>query len=106
MSAAQNGFNTLGAMFNDKSFKVGFNAPIDRQITINSDSNKVANAIGANRYNDAKLIDEVSGLRDDVNSLNGRLEDLQVVMDTGTLVGTIAPKMDKELGTIYRRNNR
>lgn len=106
LSAAQNGFNTLGTMFDSDSFRLRLTHPIQNQISVNNDMNKVAGAINNSRYDDSKLREDISGLREDVNILNTRIGELQVVMDTGTLVGTIAPKMDRELGNIYRRNNR
>jgi hypothetical protein len=66
----------------------------------------VVDAINSNRYNDSRLISEITALRQDVNTLNDKMGNLQVVMDSGPLVGAIAPKMDRELGNIYRRNNR
>ena len=63
-------------------------------------------AIKANQYDDTNIVNELNGLRQDITTLNDKMGNLQVVMDSGAMVGAIAPKMDTELGTIYRRRNR
>lgn len=45
-----------------------------------------------------KLYDEFHGLRDDINYLGTTMSRMQMVLDTGTLVGEIAPGMDSALG--------
>lgn len=54
-----------------------------------------------------------SGIREEIRALEGRMaqvgeaiEGLQMVTDTGKLVGEMAPKMDKKLGDMARRSGR
>lgn len=64
------------------------------------------NGTTINKLDDSRIVSELNALRTDVNNLNENMANLQVVMDSGSLVGAIAPKMDDELGSIYRRRNR
>lgn len=64
------------------------------------------NGTTINKLDDSRIVSELNALRTDVNNLNENIANLQVVMDSGLLVGAIAPKMDDELGSIYRRRNR
>lgn len=64
------------------------------------------NGTTINKLDDSRIVSELNALRVDVNNLNENMANLQVVMDSGSLVGAIAPKMDDELGSIYRRRNR
>ncbi len=106
MSSAQNGFNTLGNMFGNPGFNVGFAPNMATPFEVSNDNNAMISAIRDNQYDDTRLVNEVSGLRNDLNALNEKMDNMQVVMDSGALVGSIGPKMDTELGTIYRRRNR
>ena len=101
----QNGFSVLGNLANNRQLFNGYQPTIAQMEIANHQAATLA-AMQANRYDDSKLINEVAGLRNDVNTLNDKMGNLQVVMDSGPLVGAIAPKMDTELGTIYRRRNR
>ena len=105
LSAAQNGFNVLGNMINGAGFNVGF-TPLLNQINPNVDRANMIEALNATRYNDSRIVGELNNLRQDINNLNDKVGNLQVVMDSGALVGSIGQKMDTELGTIYRRRNR
>ena len=101
----QNGFSVLGNLANNRQLFTGYQPTVAQMEIANHQAATLA-AMQANRYDDSKLINEVAGLRNDVNTLNDKMGNLQVVMDSGPLVGAIAPKMDTELGTIYRRRNR
>ena len=101
----QNGFSVLGSLANNRQLFTDYQPTVAQMEIANHQAAALA-AMQANRYDDSKLINEVAGLRNDVNTLNDKMGNLQVVMDSGPLVGAIAPKMDTELGTIYRRRNR
>ena len=103
LSAVQNGIKTLGSM---REISPLITNQSNIQVETPNRTRGVVDAINSNRYNDTRLISEITGLRNDVNTLNDKMGNLQVVMDSGPLVGAIAPKMDTELGTIYRRRNR
>ena len=47
---------------------------------------------------DDRTLNELKGLRKDMADFNERLANMQVRMDTGELVGTLASPMDRELG--------
>lgn len=69
------------------------------------------NNAAAYQHRDAIYND--SGVREDIRALEGRIaqvgeaiENLEMVTDTGKLVGEMAPKMDKRLGDRAKRNGR
>lgn len=105
LSAAQNGFNVLGNMIDSAGFNVGFTPQLG-PVNPNVDRSNMIEALNATKYNDSRIVNEVDNLRRDINELSDKVGNLQVVMDSGALVGSIGPKMDTELGTIYRRRNR
>ena len=52
----------------------------------------------ANMSSNGKLSDAIDGLRNDFNNLVDTVSQMQVVMDSGALVGAISPGMDRSLG--------
>lgn len=76
--------------------------------TVNSvretaDLQSAANALAVG--ND-RVVGAITGLRGDVAELNGRLENMQVVLDSGAVVGELAGPMDNALGRIATRRGR
>ena len=53
-----------------------------------------------------KLTSAIDSLRSDFSKMASKLESMQVVLDSGTLVGEIAPDMDNALGRLARMNRR
>lgn len=59
-------------------------------------------------YDDSNMLEMVRGLRDDINTLSENMESMQIVMDTGTMVGELAKPMNKEMSRLNayaRRHN-
>jgi hypothetical protein len=102
---AQNGFRVLGSMNGPMPLYGNLNPQVG-QINLANRQAATIDAIKSNQYDDTHIVNELSGLRQDINTLNDKMGNLQVVMDTGPLVGAIAPKMDAELGTICKRRTR
>ena len=62
----------------------------------------------ANTQSNGQIVDAIDGLKSDLSDLVDRVSQLQVVMDTGELVGAISPEMDRSLGVaamMKRRGN-
>ena len=57
------------------------------------------------RYDGSNVVSEIQSLRSDVNKLNESIANMQIVMDSGALVGSIAGPMDTALGrrSVYSR---
>lgn len=53
-----------------------------------------------------RIVEQFNGLIELLNRYLPNYENLQVVLDSGSLVGEIAPKVDSELGYISRRKER
>ena len=53
-----------------------------------------------------KLTSAIDSLRNDFSEMASKLERMQVVLDSGTLVGEIAPNMDNALGGLAKMNRR
>lgn len=116
LSNIQNGKVLLGSLMSNTGFQVDanigeINPPMTNMQAMlasmgpNAPSQNNSNTI-VNKFDDSKIVGELSALRSDINNLNDRMTNLQVVMDSGALVGSIGSKMDDELGNIYRRKNR
>lgn len=54
----------------------------------------------------ANVLNAIRDLRGDVNSLNDAMSKMQVVMDSGELVGAIGGKVDRKLGSIQSKKER
>lgn len=57
-------------------------------------------------YDDGNVIRSIKSLADQVDILGDRIEGLQLVLDSGALVGEIAPDMNNALGGIQRKIER
>ena len=51
-------------------------------------------------YDDSDVIAAINGLQTDIQTLSENMESIQMVMDTGAVVGQLAKPMDKALGRI------
>lgn len=59
-------------------------------------------------YDDSNMQELVRGLREDINILSDSIESMQIVMDTGAMVGELAKPMNKEMSRLNaytRRHN-
>lgn len=80
-------------------------ASIDTTSLLMASQNQAANIEELYNQN-AKLIAEVSRLRDDMSRYTNAINNSAIVMDTGTLVGAIAPQMDGALGMRRTQSSR
>lgn len=74
-----------------------------RTMTLAANTNAAINGTLANNQNgiavnNNDVVDAISTLRSDVTSLAGIISNLKVVMDTGTLVGTLTAPLNTALG--------
>ena len=67
-------------------------------MTVAGFSGKLASDISTLDNSNAEIIAELRALREDMTILGDELSDMQIVMDTGALVGATAGPMDKALG--------
>lgn len=62
-------------------------------------SRRLSNSIEIQNRGSA-MADAIASLKDDFRSMTDEIMGMRIVMDSGALVGSVAPKMDKALGTI------
>jgi len=95
LSNIQNGSGLIDNLLtpNALSFGMGVNA------SLNSSYDKPAKNV-PKVYNDSNVISAIDNLNSNVDSLNSSMSNLKVVMDSGEVVGVIAPKVDKNLGRV------
>ncbi|MBO7452136.1 MAG: hypothetical protein J6U54_17545 [Clostridiales bacterium] len=76
----------------------------EQTISVTGLSGKLAADIGTLDRNNADIVDELRALREDMSYMEEAMSQMQVVMDTGALVGSMAGPMDKAMGrrAIYR----
>ena len=102
----QNGTNRISDMFANRSYALAgvnaeyvnfgannFTGVMDRMQSINDASN-------------AKVVDAISNLRGDFGSLVQAIGGMSIVMDSGTVVGSLINKIDTGLGQIANHKGR
>ena len=57
-------------------------------------------------YNDSNVVGSINNLRADMGKFTTAVENMQIVMDNGVLVGAITPGVDKALGSRSIRKGR
>lgn len=83
----------------------GINSMFNNQnVTLSGLSGQLAADIGQLDSRNSDIIAELEALREEMSYLSEDMQNMQVVMDTGALVGTMAGPMDKAMGrrAIYR----
>lgn len=83
----------------------------NRMIGLSSAANSASSAAWARRnqngisVNNGNVVDAIQQLRGDITDLNSKVGNLQVVMDTGALVGQISTPIDTSLGrqSLYKQ---
>ncbi len=99
-----------GAFSAERSMHLGVNANTVNQNGNNSHLENLAKTLEtANNTSNSKMISAIESMEAKLAGLVDKIGRLQVVMDTGTLVGAIGPEMDRELGglaTMKRRGVR
>lgn len=96
LSEIQNGTSLLNGMLGNRSY----NLATSSGMTFEANRLEALNRLETNSTN-ADVVAALGLLRGDVNNLNTAMNGMQVVMDSGQLVGAIAQPMDNALG---RRN--
>lgn len=83
----------------NRSVELGMRLQVANQNGAISQMNEnVSKLAEANMSSNSKLSDAIDGLRNDFNNLVDTVSKMQLVMDSGALVGAISPGMDRSLG--------
>lgn len=102
LSSVRANAGQINGMFANQSLRL---ASINGRL--NADAIKLREAqIQNSSYNDGNVLANIAGLRSDINTLGDRMEGMQIVMDTGALVGATVGSMDNALGQRAQRQRR
>ena len=93
LSNVTDGVNAINGMFGSTR-TLGLTGKINRDTNM-ALSQKIQNGLNVNN---SDVVGELGKLRGDINALNDNVGRMQVVMDTGALVGQIARPIDKTFG--------
>ena len=90
----QNGIGSMNGMFDAIPSTYGINAAIDSKNAMNQQAMQMLGA--GNDY--SSILNGMLGLRDDLAKYSDVISKMQLVMDTGTVVGALTPGIDRQLG--------
>lgn len=107
MDAINQGYSDIQSWFAN-SQGINLNGSISRLTPTTRDEDastqQVIDAI--NRINNDDVVREIGALRDDISQLQSAMTNLQVVMNTGALVGQLVEPIDRALGSKALYNSR
>ena len=107
MDAISQGYSDIQSWFAN-SQGINLNGSISRLTPTTRDEDastqQVIDAI--NRINNDDVVREIGALRDDISQLQSAMTNLQVVMNTGALVGQLVEPIDRALGSKALYNSR
>ena len=108
MSNIHAGIGEMQSAFSaERSVNLGMSISQGHQIRSISEAEAFAAKLAdANARSDSNILSAIEEIKNDFGELVNRLSNLQVVMDTGTLVGAITPEMDRSLGVAAMLNRR
>lgn len=108
MEAINQGFTDIQTWFaNSEGLNLNGNLSRLTPTTNTDESNSNQQIIDAiNGINNDDVVREIGALRDDISELQMAMTNLQVVMNTGALVGQLVEPMDKALGSKALLKNR
>lgn len=101
----QNSFDAVTTQIN--GFKTDTSAQLANQIQYQLDTNRAIQNFNTQvDYDDSNMIYEIQSMHSDMMKMQEAISQMRVTMDTGALVGQIAPRMDKTLGQRSSRGRR
>lgn len=107
MDAINQGYSDIQSWFAN-SQGINLNGSISRLTPTTRDEDastqQVIDAI--NRINNDDVVREIGALRDDISNLQSAITSMQVVLNTGTLVGQLVEPIDRALGSKALYNSR
>ena len=97
LSGIEENANLIGSMLNiDKPIQLAANAGLTFSGGLNNLLESIQAAIPDNDTED--VVDAINDLRSDMAVINQRLTNMQIVMDSGELVGALVEPMDQQMG--------
>ena len=110
MTNVQNGLNQMDSTLSaHRSIALGMSVVSKNQNGLAYQfGDAISKLADANTQSNGQIVDAIDGLKSDLSDLVDKVSQLQVVMDTGELVGAISPEMDRSLGVaamMKRRGN-
>ena len=91
-------------------FGNGLSARMASSVSLTTNANTISELAdrleSINSIGNRNVVEAIGELRNDVDRLNDSMSRLKVVMDSGALVGSIAPAMDTQLGRIANLKSR
>lgn len=107
MEALNQGFTDIQSWFAN-SEGINLNSNLSRLTPTTTDESSSNQQIidAINNINNDDVVREISSLRDDISNLQSAITSMQVVLNTGTLVGQLVEPMDKALGSKALLKNR
>ena len=110
MTNVQNGLNQMDSTLSaNRSVALGMSVVSKNQNGLAYQfGDAISKLADANTQSNGQIVDAIDGLKSDLSDLVDKVSQLQVVMDTGELVGAISPEMDRSLGVaamMKRRGN-
>ncbi len=110
MTNVQNGLNQVDSTLSaNRSIALGMSVVSKNQNGLAYQfGDAISKLADANTQSNGQIVDAIDGLKSDLSDLVDKVSQLQVVMDTGELVGAISPEMDRSLGVaamMKRRGN-
>lgn len=94
LSNIQNGIGSMNSMFSSIPSTYGINGSIDAQKLLN---NRAMLSLG-NGSDYGSIIEAMHNIQSDLAKYTEIMSRLNIVMDTGTLVGQLTPGIDRQLG--------
>lgn len=101
----QDSFDAVSAQLG--GFVTDTSAQLANQIQYQLETNRAIQNFNAQvEYDDSNMIYEIQSMHSDMMKMQEAISRMKVTMDTGALVGQIAPRMDKTLGQRSSRGRR
>jgi hypothetical protein len=103
MTDLETGAATIGTMFGSPSYGGVFSDGLFRRNAgmLGYDSGRLT---GANNNRD--VVSAITNLTDRFNVLSDAVSNMQMVLDSGELIGRLGPKIDRNLGILSGRKER
>lgn len=102
LSNVRSSVGSINQMFSAQSAKY---AAINSRLTNESAAYKFE-LDQSSRYDNSDVVSAIGGMQDEMTGLKDAMMDTQIVMDSGVLVGALAPGMDRTLGRMSARKAR